>query len=664
MFFMDSPADMAKVIPALEQSDIPLFGLDIETARLAGYEEYVSPVNTLNKPIGPQPGLDPHLSSVRLLQLYAGKHVYVFDIWKSGAGLEPFRKLLTTKNFVAHNGIFEIKHISHAGIPGINCGCSMLLAMLTDYAERSPFEKKDKDILHPLVEDEEDQDDDAKPDGLGSYRHSFSFGLDKVVERLFRIRVSKTNQTSNWNAFILTQDQLAYAGLDAVLTYRVAKHFLPLVNKLGMGKVYTLLRDMQHVVAEMETTGFKLDLSKHKKLIKEWEDERRNAERDTGRFFGGVNLNSSKQKAEWLEKRYKARPEVLRNWPRTDPSERAPISRDNPRGGTYTFNRVKIAAYYKDEAIAAYLRFKKVDKLLNTYGEGLAKAVHPITGKLHSSFTLGETRTGRLSSRAPNIQNGPRDEKFRRCFVAEAERTFILADFNQIEVRVQAELSRDPVMLDTYIKGLDIYKRMAAKVLSKKIEAVTEDERNKIGKLLILALGYGMGPRKLGEYAQIQFGLELPEATRKRYWQEYHDLFKVYSQWCNRVRLNAENIGWVRTPTGKVRKLVEDEVYTRGPNTIIQGGASEIMEKSAILVMERRPKASSIKLVNCIHDELILSAHPEEAPEARKLLGQCMVDGMLWVLPKACVNKLADATVGDNWWTAKKGEKKLQAKAA
>ncbi len=412
-------------------------GLDLETGKATDHE---------------MAGLCPWISKIRLVQIYddASKTCYVFDLFKvdKSALSEVFR----SKKFVAHNGVFEIKHLSHAGFSDLNIGCSMLMSQLVVGAEYSPFEPA------PLEEAEDDED----KTGLSMYT-KMGHSLDAVVRRLFEIKVEKAYQTSDWNGD-LSDNQIIYAALDAVLTLKAAKALIEKVSEYKMQRVYRLLKDMQHVVAHMELVGIPVDWDYHAELIKDWGVKKVAAEKACAPFFGTVNMRSGKQMNEWLKGYLKDQPEVLENWPKTD-------------SGAYAFSKTAIAGYKKLPAVAALLEYKKYAKLLDTYGESLREKKHPLTERLHTSYTLGETRTGRLSSRSPNIQNGPREVSFRNMFKAPEGWTLVVSDFSQIELRLQAEFSKDPKMREAYSLNKDVYKVMASELFKTQIESVNKAQR-------------------------------------------------------------------------------------------------------------------------------------------------------------------------------------------
>lgn len=611
--FIDKTEEAEKVAVKLGSSETPCFGLDIET--------YKDPQYFGNK----QAGLEPHLSGISTVQLYDGKEtIWVFDAVK--AGLEWFHKV-KDKRFVAHYGIFEIKHLTHAGFPDLEIGCSMLLSILVDRAERSPFV--------PYGEEDLDIEDEDEPSSWKGY------GLDAIIGRLFDLRIDKKFQLHDWNARPLDREALSYAALDAVLTYKIADVQVPKINEYRMQKHYKLLKDMQHVIAEMELAGVKIDGKQHKKIIQEWELQHAEEAVVCIEHFGNINFNSTTQLAKWAKVHYP--PDVIENWPVT-------------AKGALGFGKTALSTKCDLPEIKALLEYKKTAKLISTYGETLALQENPVTGRIHCSFSLGETRTGRLSSRNPNLQNIPRESSIRDLFVPATSHRLVVADFNQIELRVAGEVSSDPVIKGAYRDGKDLHAVFASNMFRIPLDKVTKEQRQ-IAKSANFGAIYGMGAAKFVSYTLTSTGgeVKLTFEEAKRAIENLWSLYSVYGVWCKKVRNVATEVGFVRTPMGKMRKLHSDETYTKAPNTIIQGGAFEVMSY-AMLNLKRSIYHSKIdaKIINSVHDEIIVESPKQETQYIKGLIETAMVIGMRTVFPTAITNGLAKAVVCDSWGEGKK----------
>lgn len=622
--YITDTKEAAKVGAYLGKSEIQNFGLDIETYKKADH---------------PKAGLEPHLSGISLVQIFDGKNtVYIFDVLQVGLA---FFGHIKHKNFVAHYATFEIKHLSHNGFPSLSVGCSMLLSILVDRAEKTDF----------VPYGEEDEEEDDKP-------HWKGYGLDAIIGRLFDVRIDKKFQLFPWHLrpnikgtdtikhengavtdIYQWNEALVYAALDAILTFKITQIQFPKVKEYKMLKHYSILKDMQHVISDMELNGMQIDADKHAALIHEWNDTLMIQGHMCVKHFGNINLGSTKQLGEWLEKN---RPEAVKGWKRT-------------KTGKLGFGKSDLASRQNMPEIKALLAHKKTAKLISTYGTSLVAQVNPVTKRVHCSFTLGETRTGRLSSREPNLQNLPRESSMREIFVPGDGCKLIVADFNQIELRVAGEVSGDPVIRRAYARGDDLHSIFASHIYSVPLTKVTKEQRQ-IAKSANFGTIYGMGPSKFVTYtlAATDGRVELSEDQARHIINSLWGLYKVYGQWCLSIREEAKYKGFVRTPLGKMRRLHPDETYTKAPNTVVQGGAFEVMAVAMIKCRELIHKNNGqhkCRIINSVHDELILEV--KDDPQALKAASQVVEYSMNWgmkhVFPKANTYGLAVAKTCATW---------------
>lgn len=620
--FNDSPFNMVYITDVEDLKNIPtlptVVGLDIETLKTTDHE---------------QAGLDPYQSAPRLVQIYDGKTVWVIDALKCGIKetIAWMNKCVSHCIMAVHYSLFEEAHLTHKGFKNDKYKCTLVMSRILDCAEHYQYE---------IDEDEEDLLPEEK-DGKTRYKKRYH-GLDDCVQREFGVKVSKHYQLSNWTKGELELGQVRYAGLDAVLTYNLAKVYSKRLQQHQMMNCFELYMKMSHCIVDMHRYGVGIDWNAHQDLIKVWEEKFRLAGIDTQKFFGSTNLASSKQMNEWANKHIP--PHILENWPQTKASK--------PDKILYSFTQTSIAAYKKIPHIAALAEWKKYQKLLSTYGQSMAEKLSPVTGRLHPSYTLAETATSRLSCRNPNIQNQPRGSDLRSIFVAAPGNKLIVCDFSQIEVRVQAEMSKDPVMRQVYKDKGDIYKTFAAKMYHCTEAQVTKEQRQK-AKTAILALAYGMGPAKLVSYA-LNSGVIMTLEEAQEIWQAYHNTFCVYSGWCEGIRYTAGIVGYATTLMGKRRKLKVDEIYTRGPNHVIQGTAAEVLFRASDICKYQLDKNQiKAKMILSCHDEIGLEALESHAVMAKEILEKAMCNAMREMFPNASSFDVAAAGIGNSWTEAK-----------
>jgi len=580
----------------LLQSPAKILGLDLETARADGFLH------------DPSAGLDPQRSTIRLAQIYDGVDTcYIFDMWH--VDIEILRELLETRRFVAHNALFDLSHLTHNGIPNIECDCTMLMALLVSHATE-----------------------------IGG---GYGFSLAELVRKKWGVSVGKLLQTSNWNAPELSMAQLQYAGLDSFFVVELVHDYIEKLKKFKLAKVYKLNRAAQHVVVGMQLAGIKMDQPRHQAMIKEWEDKRKDALRRVELFMPSVNPRSPKQMKEWLEENVDE--ETLNEWEKTD------------SGKYYKTDADTLRINADLEFIEPLATYKHYDKLCTTYGQFMYEKTSPVTNRLHPGYTLCRTHTGRMSSREPNIQNCPRGEDFKELFVAEKGKVFLCADYSQIELRVAAEISDDPIMKKAYTSSKDLYKIMAMAITHKPYAAIDKASRQ-VAKAIMLGLQFGMGPAKLTRYAHVNYGIKMSLEQAKEYVNTYHKLYEGYAAWKKKQAKICEDSLIVTTPTGKTRKLTEENYYACGLNTPIQGGAAEIMLYAMVgLHKAYQQELPCATIVSVIHDELLIEVEntKKSVEKASELLKREMQNAMKRVFPQATLRDLVEVGTGQTWAEAK-----------
>ncbi len=307
----------------------------------------------------------------------------------------------------------------------------------------------------------------------------------------------------------------------------------------------------------------------------------------------------------------------------------------------------------KHEIIPLIFEYRTLTKLYNTYVKGLEAAVSP-DGRMHTTFKQTETRTGRISSAEPNIQNIPvRTEigrNFRKFFVAGEGKLLADADYSQIELRVLAHLSGDKAMIKTFCEGGDIHTETAASVLGLPPEWITPEQRRS-AKAVNFGIVYGIGAFSLAKDINVSVG------EAKRYIEDYLTHYSGVKAYMDKVTKSAEKDGWAVTMFGRKRFIPEilstnKTVKALGRriamNTPIQGTAADII-KIAMVRVYRRLKAElpEARLILQVHDELIVEAPEDKAAQAAKILTEEMQGAV-----KLAVPLTADAKEGRSWYDA------------
>ncbi len=275
--------------------------------------------------------------------------------------------------------------------------------------------------------------------------------------------------------------------------------------------------------------------------------------------------------------------------------------------------------------IEALLSYREVEKLRSTYGESLLAEVQA-DGRIHASFGQTVARTGRISSDRPNLHNIPvRTElgkQFRRAFVPAEGSTFLVADYDQVELRCIAHLSEDPGLIDALTSGSDVHRTVAAAVYGITPEQVTHTQRE-FAKMVSYGLAYGMEAYGLSQ----RLGVPVEEAAAIM--ESYFGAFPLVKHYMDQTVAEAKIRGATRTPFGRVRPLpdlhaanyrLRQAAERQAMNAGIQGLAADIF-KLALVRLDRDLEAGDIssRLVLQVHDEVIVEVSPGEEDEVRRL---------------------------------------------
>lgn len=300
---------------------------------------------------------------------------------------------------------------------------------------------------------------------------------------------------------------------------------------------------------------------------------------------------------------------------------------------------------------AKILDYRALAKLKSTYVDALPAAVNPVTGRLHTSFNQTVTATGRLSSSDPNLQNIPirsdDGRRIRAAFIAAEGCVLVVADYSQIELRLLAHLSHDPVLTAAFLAGDDVHTRTAAEVFGV-LPGMVSPEMRRVAKVINFGIIYGMGAQRLARE------LGIPLARAEQYIRSYFERYAGVRAYLDATRDEARARGYVTTLLGRRRTLPDIASPDRGvaqaaertaANTPIQGSAADLI-KVAMVAIERRLAAEGLRaaMVLQVHDELVLEVADADSDRA----GAILREEMEGVYPLA-VPLRVDLGMGRTW---------------
>lgn len=546
--------------------------------------------------------LDPYSGRVRLVQFAApGGSVYIIDLdcfsgGNDGAAnggdgiyhneaLAPLVKLLAAARPVkiAHNAKFDAKWIKRQ--------LDVELGGLFDTL-----------LASQLVSAGNTED-----------RHS----LEVVAARYLEERVDKAEQLSDWNRE-LSAAQLEYAARDAAVLVPLRERLVERLKAENLIQCATLEFDCVLPVAGLELAGFYLDQAR-------WREQIANVEQLRARLAGELqgmlaegtmqqaslfgetrvdfNIDSHVQLTKALKRLGVPVPDSTRNWKLQPLAEEYPV-------------------------VKKLLEYRTVQKSLTSYGENILDPksgyINPHTQRIHANFHQIGAPTGRFACTQPNIQQVPHATEYRRCFRAPDGRKLIVADYSQVELRILAHITGDQGFIDAFNSGADLHRVTAAQVFGVPLDEVTADQRS-FAKRLNFGVVYGIGAQRFS----MMTGLSLTESEDilRRYFATYRAL----DTWLREAARRAVRERTARTLSNRLARFTFDPAdkqaaslaQRNGKNMPIQGSSADIL-KRALRLLHDKLRDSTARIVNIVHDEIVVEADACDAEETARTVEAAM----------------------------------------
>ncbi len=408
--------------------------------------------------------------------------------------------------------------------------------------------------------------------------------------------------------------------------------FLDLIKKFGLEfLLFEVELPLRIILKKMEQEGIGIDIKKlkhYKMLINDLIEEKRSSIK---KFIGPCNINSTKELQVALYEKLSIKP----------------IKKTKTGYSTDSFVLEQI-----DHPVAKLIiDYRTLTKLLSTYIEPLLNNVDK-NNRIHTTFNQTLTLTGRLSSSNPNMQNLPLDNPFfniREAIIAKDKYSLICADYSQIELRILAELSKDPTLMDIFKKDLDIHSQTACEVLNILPEMVDSHAR-RIAKIINFGIIYGMGEKSLAKT------LSITPQKASEYIERYFKRFSKAKEFIEETLKESKILGYTQTYFNRRRyfeninspnkKLAEFEKRA-AVNAKIQGTAADII-KIAMVKLDKALENFDAKIILQIHDELIIECKDNQIDKIKPILKESMEQCVNFEVPLK-----VNIGVGKNWHEAK-----------
>lgn len=380
-----------------------------------------------------------------------------------------------------------------------------------------------------------------------------------------------------------------------------------------------------------------------------------------------INPGSDKQLSNWMKAH--APKHLLADWPLTPASvkyleewsshpERKPEDVADASKLQLKMSNDVFEDMGEMEEIKPISDYKKYSRLYGTYGEGLKKFyvkaawnAHPT---VHSQYTMCWADTGRQSTNSPSVQNAPNLKEFRSIYVTRGPGyVFGSADFSQIELRISAEVTQDPVMLEVYLTGGDIHSE-TARAISSLDESTTDEETwkhiRKCAKIVNFSTIYGGGANAVAKGAR-KAGLKSPLHEYQSFIERYRERYYVARQYQIDNAEYCKKVGKVTVPYGKVCTLDPDYAYTQSANYPIQGAAAvvQFIAASGFYKFYCEHPELDFRILKLVHDSIDFDCRAENLETVRDALTEIMQNAMLVVFPDAPVFDIVGFSSGANW---------------
>jgi DNA polymerase-1 len=266
--------------------------------------------------------------------------------------------------------------------------------------------------------------------------------------------------------------------------------------------------------------------------------------------------------------------------------------------------------------------YRAAKKRATTYGPTWVKNSYA-GGRVYAGWHQLGAASGRTICAKPNLQNLPRDVRYRRCIVAPPGRTLVKGDYSQIELRLAAKIAGERAMIDAYRQGEDLHTLTARTILG---QAAVSTADRQLAKAVNFGLIYGMGAKRFRRNARSTFGVELTEAEAERYRAAFFAAYPALARWHAR----AERTGFQRLDTRTLagRRRLYVAKYTEKLNTPVQGSGADGLKAALALLWERRAECPEAFPILAVHDEIVVECNAGQAEAAGQWLKQAMLDGM------------------------------------
>lgn len=559
--------------------------------------------------------LSPFDGKVTLFQVGLPNKVYVFDnrsdTEHSDFNLELFKPILTDKSKlkILQNAVYDMKMIKHLhGFYIENIYDTMLVEQMLTL-------------------------------GLYSIGPMFKYAsLKSILKRRLNLDMEKEPRgTFKEYGQTFKPFQLEYAAKDVTVLRLIRDLQLSEIAANGFEDVCRLEFEFTKPMCEMELNGIIFDAERQRDILVDVEEEAILYRQEVLRYLDetvaqktlfGVSLINVDSNAQLKKALIKYGLEI----------------EDTQVGTLEKFKGIPV--------IDSLLDYRKAQKFISTYGESLIAKINSTTGRLHTAFTQ-MVRTGRMSSRAPNLQNIPKKQRYRTCFITKPGYKLITSDMSGAELRILGNLSKDKIFIECYANGIDLHTRTAAEVNGIPMDQVKGAMRGN-AKAINFGLCYGLSKFGLSK----RLGISEKEADNMI--NTYFERYSGVKAYLDESARNAVRNKFSSTISGRKRfytmpdwndperRNIVSGIERAAKNAGIQGSNADTIKQAMVLLVDRLEESGyDARLVLTVHDEVVVEVKEEQVNEVKEIVSQSLVDGFGRYF--STIPMEADSLVGPCW---------------
>jgi DNA polymerase-1 len=534
-------------------------------------------------------GLDPRTDRLRLLQLATDCGVFVIDLFALGDVSALWVPLAATE-LVFHNAAFDLSFLWRAGFrPGLVCDLLILSRLLT----------------------------------AGTHDGNT---LADLAARELGVNLEKSQQTADWSGE-LSPAQLDYAALDAKITRDLYVPIMAKIKETQLEHVAAIENRAVPAFIWLTCAGAPFDAAGWELLTAEAEATAAAVEEE---LAAQAPARDGGERWNW------------RSWQQVKAAF-ALLGIQLPSTGDAVLAGIKhpLAALLRRHRAAA----QRVKAFRRQWLEFAA------SGRVFASWNQLGTASGRASCKRPNLQQVPKDPRYRRCFQGPPGRALVKADYGQLQLRIAAKVAGDDKMLQSFQDDMDLHTLTARSITGN--DEVTKEDRQ-LAKAVNFGLLFGLSVQGLRDYARQEYDIALSEAQAQTYRDTFFATYPGLARWHRdarraawHARLRLRPAGESRTVLGR-RRLFDDKTpFTHRLNSPVQGAEADGAKLAMALLWERRHECPGAFPVLFVHDEIVVEADTDQTEQAAEWLKLAMIDGMKDIIaPVPCT---VDVSIVPTW---------------